>query len=422
MACASCGGANICASNACGAPTCGDGCVTAAAGEQCEPPNTATCDSTCHTIAAAACGNGVLDAGEQCDDGNMFNLDGCDPTCKYEVVTRMTAVAIGNTAAPAALGCMPATNALGTSALTNTALGQLNPTLATAVNNGTVNLMMPLEGLDDLKGINDSSLSIGVADGSLDPAKGAWPGNNPIDWWFLADPSTIGPNGLPKGAFNNATLVNRNLTAGPSNVSLDLNLAGSPALMQMLNAHVAATIDGNPPPNVPAPPPAMLAAGLTVFQTITGNGMGQGLCGNVTVASLAQIPVPAALAGGGNTACLSCGTTSHTYTACTAGQTPGNSNCNSLLDVLVGGCEVLFCSPLSTAVNPTQPDAPSGAAVTPLALGANNKVPNATTMNDMDGYSAYFTFAANRAHFTGETCATTADCQAGKTCTNTTCQ
>jgi hypothetical protein len=39
----------------------------------------------------------------------------------------------------------------------------------------------------------------------------------------------------------------------------------------------------------------------------------------------------------------------------------------------------------------------------------------------MDAYSAYFTFTANRAHFTGETCAVTTDCQSGKTCNGGVC-
>ena len=94
-----------------------------------------------------------------------------------------------------------------------------------------------------------------IADPSLDPAKGAWPGNSPIDWWFLADHASVSM-GLPTQSFMNVTLAARNLTGGPSNVTLLLNLGGSPAALTMLHAHIAATINGNPPPNVPAPPPA----------------------------------------------------------------------------------------------------------------------------------------------------------------------
>jgi cysteine-rich repeat protein len=33
----------------------------------------------------AVCGNGSLEAGEQCDDGNTLDGDGCSPTCRIEV-------------------------------------------------------------------------------------------------------------------------------------------------------------------------------------------------------------------------------------------------------------------------------------------------------------------------------------------------
>ncbi len=38
-------------------------------------------------LSAAVCGNGVLDGGETCDDGNTTSGDGCDSTCKVETVT-----------------------------------------------------------------------------------------------------------------------------------------------------------------------------------------------------------------------------------------------------------------------------------------------------------------------------------------------
>ena len=34
--------------------------------------------------AYAVCGNGVLDSGEACEDGNTTNGDGCDDTCAIE--------------------------------------------------------------------------------------------------------------------------------------------------------------------------------------------------------------------------------------------------------------------------------------------------------------------------------------------------
>jgi cysteine-rich repeat protein len=357
------------------------------------------------------CGNGTLEGTEQCDDGNRRDLDGCDSNCKYEVVGRMTSVVIQSTAAPAALNCMPATNRLGAQALTSTAVNQLNMTLATDVNAGTTNVMTQFLGLTDLTGVASAGFSIGVLSGTLDPAKGAWPGNNPIDWWFYAAGSTVSM-GLPTGVLTNATLSARNLMAGPSNVALTLLLGGSPALLEMRSAHIAATLNGTPAPNVPAPPPAQLAAGLTVFQTFTGSGAGQGLCGNITVESLAQIPIPQTLAQGGSTACSACGTTSHTYTYCGMGMHV-TASCNSLLDALVGGCQAVLC--LVPAINPTQPDVPVGTTVTPLSLGAGNKVPSNLSTGNKDAYSSYFKFDGNRAHFTTQTCTATIDCQAGLT-------
>jgi hypothetical protein len=244
-------------------------------------------------------------------------------------------------------------------------------------------------------------------DGNPDPAKGTWPtAGNPIDWWFLADPTTVS-NGLPTGVLGNAKLVSGLLTGGPSTVDLALNLGGSPANLTLRNATLAATINATPAPDVPAPPPAKLATGLTVFQTITATGADQGLCGAITVQSLAQIPVPSILATG-TFACT------QKYTACTG---PVDATCNSLLDVIVGGCTVVVLA----AVNPTQPDVPSGATVQKLTAGSDHKV-TLPTMPDNDAYSAFLQFTANRAHFTGESCTTTAECQTGQTCTTGDCE
>ncbi len=67
-------------------PVCGNGIVEA--GEQCDDGNTVNgdgCSSTCQLEnPPAVCGNGILEAGEQCDDGNTVNGDGCSSTCQIE--------------------------------------------------------------------------------------------------------------------------------------------------------------------------------------------------------------------------------------------------------------------------------------------------------------------------------------------------
>jgi hypothetical protein len=82
----------------------------------------------------------------------------------------------------------------------------------------------------------------------------------------------------------------------------------------------------------------------------------------------------------------------------------------------------VFGNCLGTAVNPTQPDVPSGATVQQLTVGGTLNKVQQNVASDMDAYSAYLTFTANRAHFTGETCTQTSDCQTGKTCTAGVCK
>jgi cysteine-rich repeat protein len=56
------------------------------AGEQCDDGNTENfdgCSDTCQ-IETPVCGNAQLEAGEQCDDGNTENFDGCSDTCQIE--------------------------------------------------------------------------------------------------------------------------------------------------------------------------------------------------------------------------------------------------------------------------------------------------------------------------------------------------
>jgi cysteine-rich repeat protein len=367
-------------------------------------------------VPMPGCGNGVIEGAEQCDDGNVHNLDGCDAMCRYEPIVRMTNVTISGTAAPAF--CMPSTNALGTRVFTTTALGQLNMPLQSDIQSGNTNVLVEVLGLTDLTGATGSMLSLGVMGADPDPARGAWPmAGNPIDWWFLVDGSSVS-GGLPVGRITGGSITARALRAGPSTVNLPLTLGGSAIILTMNQAQLRATVNATPAPDVPAPPPGALAPGLTVFQTVSGDGAGQGLCGNITVQSLALIPVPQALTTGFG-ACEA-RTGSHTYTYCGVGMPVGPA-CNSLLDVMVGGCTAL--SGLLRIANATQPDvAGSGGTVRTLSLGAGNKVQAAQLVGNTDAYSSFMTFTANRAHATGQQCTATSECQTGFTCTAGVCR
>jgi cysteine-rich repeat protein len=71
---------------ACKTVACGDGIVSPAAGETCDPEDDGDggtaelCDNTC---VSEDCGNGVTEGFEDCDDGNTVNTDGCTNNCFY---------------------------------------------------------------------------------------------------------------------------------------------------------------------------------------------------------------------------------------------------------------------------------------------------------------------------------------------------
>jgi cysteine-rich repeat protein len=358
------------------------------------------------------CGDGVVDTGEECDNGNTSNLDGCDSACNYEVFVRMNSVTIRGGGAGSATDvlapsfCTHTANGLG-NALSNTALDGnfavdgLNDSLADDIAAGTTNIIVQALGLDDLNGVNDSSLQLGVTTGNPDPARGTWPGSSQIDWWYLLDGSTLDSAGIPTAKITPAAVANRNLSGGPSTITMLLNLGGSVAQLEMLNARVAAATSTATSTPAPPPQPNQLATGLTVFNTIAATGNSQGLCGDVTVESLAQIPVPEVLTSGSGACSASC-SNSRAYTYCGSGQPVGPS-CNSLLDVLVGGCRAALCILVAA---PSQPDVNNGGP-SPLTLSqasqsAPFKVQPAQTNGNNNAYSAWFQFTAQRVHATGQ--------------------
>jgi cysteine-rich repeat protein len=63
----------------CTITACGNGVVTA--GEACDDGNDVDGDGCDRNCTRSACGNGILTAPERCDDGNLRDGDGCDRTC-----------------------------------------------------------------------------------------------------------------------------------------------------------------------------------------------------------------------------------------------------------------------------------------------------------------------------------------------------
>jgi hypothetical protein len=110
------------------------------------------------------------------------------------------------------------------------------------------------------------------------------------------------------------------------------------------------------------------------------------MCGNITADSLARVPAPAVLVQGGAAPC-----------------TQGYTAANSLLDMIVGGCDVVIFSQI-TAIMPTQPDTIGGDQFT-LALDSNHHVASCidngigvdlATCLASATYSSYFQFTTDR--------------------------
>ncbi|WP_434419001.1 DUF4215 domain-containing protein [Nannocystis pusilla] len=69
-----------------GAHACGNGVLEP--GEQCDDGNAVDgdgCEADCAFTPVELCGNGMLDDGEECDDGNDDDSDACRDTCKHAV-------------------------------------------------------------------------------------------------------------------------------------------------------------------------------------------------------------------------------------------------------------------------------------------------------------------------------------------------
>ena len=66
--------------NACQNARCGDGIT--GPGEQCDDANQVDTDTCTNACQNARCGDGITGPGEQCDDGNQADGDGCSATCQ----------------------------------------------------------------------------------------------------------------------------------------------------------------------------------------------------------------------------------------------------------------------------------------------------------------------------------------------------
>ena len=342
--------------------------------------------------SAQVCGDYARDAGEQCDDGNARNLDGCNSACGLEQTQRVNSLTLVRITDAAC-----AANRFG-GAFTLVGAGSTNTGINQAVQAGSTSILFHFRDLDDLAGINDPSLQVGVLSSApILPGAVAYTGNNDADWWHAVDQTLIDGANNPVNNLT-GTLAGNALNATGA-AEIKLILGGGPASFSFTNINLNA-ISGAPTTPASAVglvPPGHIAVEhldptLQSFGTMTGATAGQGtLCGNISALSLSQIVVPPALRVGPG--------------ACSQGYTTANS----LLDVFIGGCTVGI-----PAVNVAQPDQTVPATPAPVGTGPFTFTANATTRvvdrcrDSLDvtmdlptclahlAYSSYFRFTTNR--------------------------
>jgi uncharacterized delta-60 repeat protein len=113
---------------------CGNG--TMDLGELCDDGNTVSgdgCDANC---TATACGNGIVTTGEQCDDGNLIDGDGCSSTCEIQPTYTPTPTATATATRTATVTNTSTPTRTPTSTLTATVTRTSTPT-ATATSTRT---------------------------------------------------------------------------------------------------------------------------------------------------------------------------------------------------------------------------------------------------------------------------------------------
>ncbi len=105
--CKKTGGAGSCRKNGCGngtiTPSAGynnaelcDGSMTGCDKNTCRPKTGYACNAAGTSCSSGTCGDGIVQAGEECDDKNLKGADGCSPKCEIEAAFQCTKTTPGD--------------------------------------------------------------------------------------------------------------------------------------------------------------------------------------------------------------------------------------------------------------------------------------------------------------------------------------
>jgi cysteine-rich repeat protein len=327
---------------------------------------------------ATSCGNGLVDAAEQCDDGNGANLDGCDTSCRFEQVLRASQLSLEYDTATCAA------NAFGGAVLASLAQDLVNNHVNDAVRSGRLGLVLWLRGLDDLTGGADAALEAGVFSASVPPAELAFDNSAQRDTWFMADGATLDDARVPRarlaGAFAGTTF-----TAGPGPMPLPMTILGDVQILDLVNARISFQAGGLSFPTVSSGgspghlPSEHLSSTLRSFDEATEGEV----CGAIRARSLLEVPIPELLAS-----------------------TCGYGIDQPFLDLLVGGCGEVSAATQPDAVDPAAAAVGAGGPYQLVFDAGQNAVTGCQDRTgavvsfdgclDAAAYSSAFTFTADR--------------------------
>jgi cysteine-rich repeat protein len=343
--------------------------------------------------AVPRCGDRHRDPGEQCDDGNLVNLDGCSAACSFEEVQRVDTLTL-------ALGTDADCTVNSLAPLLTGTFGQfLAPYIVNALQNGlslqNSTLLLPFVTLADPQGGN-GSVSLGFVGATF-----AGAAVNPLDAWYTAAPTELDALRHPLLTIG-GTIASKNLAAGPGALQMTLDLGSGPHVYRASHARLFGHIGASSAPLISAAGTTSghlasenLDPALTSFASIDGGR----LCGNLSAESLASALIPAVpsvpVAGLGTVQC-----------------DQGYTTTNSMLDLLASGCTVAGGSiVVASAVQPdqTDPQAAVAGAGAPyqLVVGSGAHVTGCkdTSQASVDlgnclraaAYSTFFQFTSKRA-------------------------
>jgi cysteine-rich repeat protein len=365
----------------------------------------------------STCGDGIRQFGEDCDDGNTANLDGCDSACQFEQVARVTSLQ-----QQFATDTFCTKNVLG-SAISTVAQPVIQATWDQPVGDGSLSLVFKFLGFIDPSG-KTSKFKLGFLDAAPvrfnqspdDPTVFAdnYSGLSDLDWWYyLRDPASVDATGMPMSQLPGEA-TNGHVTASGTIDSLRLLFALQPTNVKLFNVHIDTTFDAKqskPTEATSATPPGHLPGEhlSPTFSTFESSGLATGanlggMCSDVSVKSLADTPMPGLL-----TLCAD--------PADDTGSTPeffvGNADHpdNHLLDAFIVGCQFFSFDDMGNpafvpTILPSQPDGSVDGATYVFAADATTHQVTSCTKNgqaaDLAGcyanatYSSYFKFAADR--------------------------